>query len=89
MTHSILLAVKRPDEQDRTGIQEYEDTVRLLAGIARENKDTRLLGEGVILIPLHNELKDVAYVVNSIQYVPYIYTVLTEELHWYDIARKT
>lgn len=89
MTPSILLFVKRPDEQDQKAMSEYNSINRTWEGIATRNTDTELLAEGAIRIELSNGLQGVADAVCSIQKMPYTYAILTEDLQLYSEIKKT
>lgn len=88
MNFSILLTVKRPDEQNHQSIGEYDGFVRTLASLAKQNKDIRLFAESTILLPLNKGLQEVADVVNALKHLPYTYAIQTEDQSWYEAINK-
>ena len=66
----------------------YNELVRTMEGLAKRNEAIRLLAESTILLPLSPGLQDVADVVNSVQRLPYTYTILTEDHKWYEATNK-
>ncbi len=88
MSHSILFAVKKTDVIEHELTRSYDQAVSVLAGIARTNKNARLLGEGAILFPLNEGLESVQDVLSTMNALAYSYAILTEELQFYEKAKK-
>jgi len=86
--YSILLTVKKPDAQNHMLVEQYGNLVRTLEGLAKQNKEIRLLAESTILLPLNKGLQEVADVVNALKHLPYTYAIQAEDLQWYEAANS-
>jgi len=88
MNYSILLTVKKPDEQNNKLFGQYEKFVRILEDIQMQNKGNRLLQEGTILLPLNTGLNHVADAVKAIRNLPYTYAIVPEDIIWIEVLNK-
>lgn len=84
MNYSILLDVKKPDAVDYNNIEKYDKLVRISESITARNKNSRLLAESNLLLPLSHGLHDVLDALKSLKDLPYTYTVLTEGTLWHE-----
>lgn len=89
MSHSILLVVPKPDDNDYKAIERWEGCAANLKIQANKNKDIQILGENVVLISLQNRLEPLSEVLHKdILGLPYKYTIFDEEIQWHEVSKK-
>ena len=80
MNHSLFLTVNKPNIDN----DEYNNFVKILKDIGKQNTNLRILTENSLLLPLTGPLNTLLEILKILRNLPYVYAILPEDTKWYE-----
>jgi len=84
MSHSILLIVPMPNENDPMACQLWRALPSIVENIAKKGKGISSPGQHVIVIDIENHLPSLVAVLTAFKDLHYNYLILDEEMSWHE-----